>query len=194
MEPPSGPPLEDRDIPPDVADQFRVAFGLDGTPSNLAEWAEATARLIETAIIKETFDDWCRVSTSRHEIRSAESAYYRGLFDALLVSFIRANSAEFTIRSQSPVSERVVDVHIDGCETSFDPDGAVMSFGVATDVVATEYFEVPDRIAYNRFNQYTNAFASLSAYERWTDATPEAVTMVIPLSTGVALAQRVLAE
>jgi hypothetical protein len=193
MSPPSEPTLEDRDIPPDLANQFQVAFGLDESPATLAEWAEGTSLLLETARRQRSFDDWCRVDRSRHEVRSPKPAYYMGLFDTLLVLSIRGKSGAATIRSHSPVSERLVEVHSADDGMSVTPGDAVMSFGVATDVVSARYFEVPDRIAYTRFSQYTNAFSKLPAYERWDRATAEAETMMIPLSVGLALARRVLA-
>lgn len=193
MIPPSKPALDDHDIQPDVADQFQVAFGLSEPPATLAEWAEVTSRLLETARQQESFDDWCRVSRSRHEIRSPKPSYYLGLFDTLLVAFIHRDSTDTTIRSHSPVSEHPVEVHVADDGISVTPDDAVMSFGVATDIVSARYFEVPDRIAYTRFTQYTNAFSDVPAYERWDGATMKAETMMIPLVVGLALARRVLA-
>lgn len=194
MFPPSEPALEDRYIQAEVADRFRLAFGLDESPTNLAEWVEVTSQLLETARRQGSFDDWCRLSCSRHEIRSPEPVYYMGLFDTLLVPFVREAATDATIESQSPVSERSVEVHITEEGMSVIPGDAVMSFGAATDVVSTRYFEVPDRIAYTRFTRYTNAFSDVQAYERWDEDTTEAETMMIPLSVGIALARQVLGK
>jgi len=140
---PSEPSLEELDVLPEVADQFQVAFGLDTPPATLAEWVDATSPLVQTATFQERFDHRFRTSSSRHQISAPERDYYIGLFDTLLVPFIRGDVREFTIRSESPVSERVMEVQVDAGEPSIAPDDAVMSFGVATDVVSAEYFEVP---------------------------------------------------
>jgi len=192
MIPPSEPSLEELDVLPEVADQFQGAFGLDTPPATLAEWVDATSPLVQTATFQERFDHRFRTSSSRHQISAPERNYYIGLFDTLLVPFIRGDVREFTIRSESPVSERVMDVQVDAGEPSIAPDDAVMSFGVATDVVSAEYFEVPAHIAYARFNKYTNAFGGIPAYERWARNIPDIETMRIPLSVGVVLAKRLM--
>lgn len=189
----SEPTLEDQGITPEVAEQFQVSFGLEKSPATLAEWVEHTSRLFKDTDFQSQFNELCRTGPSRHEAHFNGGIYhYRGLFDTLLLPFIRGASTEIVVSSRSPVSNCVINLQLMPDTLSVSPSDAVMSFGVATDFVAPDYFEVPASIAYCRFNQYSNAFRDGVEHDTWAASTPGAVTMPLSLPVGFALAHRLL--
>ncbi len=190
---PTNPSLEGYDIPSEVSKRFQTAFGLDEPPVTLAAWAAATSQLLDTARFSQRFDKLCQTPSSRHQVRiGGLIAHYQGVFDTLLLPFIYDVPAEIVVRSKSPLSDRVIEIGLTRNDVTTSPADAVISFGVATDVVTSDYLEVPSRVAYYRFNQYTNAFSTERAYKRWTDTTQDAVSMPLPVSVGFALARQLM--
>jgi hypothetical protein len=53
--------VDDYDIPPELADKIRIAFGLDESPATLGDWVDATAHLLDDADITVGFEDMCPV-------------------------------------------------------------------------------------------------------------------------------------
>lgn len=183
-----------RDIPRDVADQFRVSLGLDTAPETLDEWVAETVRTFGTELVPDRPDALCTTDSSRHEARFDDTARnFRCFFDLLLLPFVLEDSTAVRVRSRSPISTTVVSGRLTREGISFDPDAAVMSFGAATDVVSAEYLDVPASLAYHRFCPFINAFPDESEYERWALENETGVTMPLALSDGFAVARR-LAE
>lgn len=97
--------------------------------------------------------------------------------DAFLVPALTGEAAE--VRSQSPLGDTVgLRLTPEGVET--ETPGAVVSFGVARrDQGVVQQTACP----------YINVFPSREAYERREAATPEAMTMALPLGAAATLAR-----
>ena len=187
------PTLEAREIPPPLSEQFRISLGFDRRPETLADWTEATARLLDDRHVPARLEELCLTETSRHEARViGETLYFKCFFDMLLVPFVSESASEVQVRSRSLVSDTLVTGTVTPDEVSIEPDGAVMSFGAATDVVSADYLDVPATLAYRRFCPYIDAFPDESEYERWDKATESGVTMPLELAVGFALARRLV--
>ena len=185
--------LEARVLPSSLSEQFQISLGFDRRPETLAEWADATAELLDDAYVPEDPEDLCLTESSRHEARlDSETLYLQCFFDTLLVPFVVDGTPEVQIRSRSPVSDTLVTGTVTPDEVSIEPDGAVMAFGAATDVVSAAYLDVPATLAYRRFCPYIEAFPDEAAYERWDEATESGVTMPLELAEGLALARRLV--
>ena len=181
--------LDDTRLAPEVAEQFRISFGLEETPATLTEWVEAASELLQSGFQK-SFDPRSDPNSFHHEVHVGEESFYcKGLFEALILPFIHEAGTGFLIRSQSPSTETIIKVSVTRDSFSINPDTAVTSFGVARDVVAPEYFDVPPDIAYHRFNQYTNTFPDEQTYQFWADQTENAVTMSLSIAEALVLAR-----
>ncbi len=185
--------LETRALPSALSEQFQVSLGFDEPPATLADWADATADLLDDEYVPERPEDLCLTESSRHEARlDGETLYFQCFFDTLLVPFVVDGTPEVQVRSRSPVTDTVVTGTVTRDEVAVEPDGAVMSFGAATDVVSAAYLDVPATLAYRRFCPFIEAFPDESAYERWAETTKGGVTMPLSLAEGFALARRLV--
>lgn len=181
--------IDDRELPRDVAEQFRVALGLAAAPATLDDWVDATASRLQDAGVSVGFEELCLTESSRHEARVGDEVrYFACVLDALLLPFVLDEPARVDVRSRSPVSDAVVEATVTRGGVSVDPEGAVASLGVAADVDPAA--ERGDPLAYGRaaFCPYVNAFPDADEYEAWDEATPAAVTTSLPLSDGFAIA------
>lgn len=180
----------DREIPPDVADTFQTALGLDEPPKTIGEWVAATTQLLDDVGITVGLEDMCTTDTSRHEARfDNEVRHFHCVLDTLLVPFVLDEPTTVDIRSRSPVSDTIIELSVTREDVSVDPESAVMSFGVAADVGPPDDLEASPALAYERFCPYINAFIDEGEYDEWAAATLDAVTMSLPLTEGFALAQ-----
>lgn len=187
--------LEDKPLDPAVSEQFRISFGLDETPETLAAWVEFAADILADGFWNTFGQQQSASGTSRHEVHIGEDSYHTtGLFEALIVPFVQNREPNFLVRSRSPIFGTEIKVHVRRDSLSVNPEPPVMSFGVAEDIVAPEYFDVPADIAYHRFNQYTNAFPDERAYEVWANHTDGVVTMALPIADALVLATSVTNE
>lgn len=95
-----------------------------------------------------------------------ETKYTHCVLDTLLLSVIGNTPA--TVRSTSPLNSKVVTLHVTPEGVKAEPPEAVMSYGVLREGNGT---------VYEMLCPYVNAFGSREEYERWAEATPEAVTV-----------------
>lgn len=177
--------LERTPIDPAVADQFRTSFGLDAAPTTLAEWVERSADVLAAGI--QAIDQPLTTGSSCHTVELDAGSYHAtGLVEALVLAFRRGPNTDVLVRSRSPLDDATVGLRVSGETIAASPSEAVISFGVARDVVAPAYFSVPPHIAYRRFNQYVNAFPGNDAYHRWARRTDDVRSIVLPIPDGVA--------
>jgi len=182
--------ITDRALPVDVAAPFQTALGLEERPRTLDDWAEATAAHLAAAGITVGFDEMCLTEASPHEARIGDEVrHFACVLDTLLLPFVVDDLLVVEIRTESPVSDTVIEATATREALSVDEDDAPMSFGVAADVDPPEDRDDPIAHGYSKFCPYVNAFVDRSEYETWADATPEAVTMAFPLAEGFALAR-----
>jgi alkylmercury lyase len=158
-------------IPADVGDRLRAVFGLEHTPATLGD---VVAGLRHESTVPD-MRELCCAGRSRHEARIGEETYYTHcVMDALMLPFVRGGTA--AIRSESPVGG-VIGMTVTSEAVETDVPAAVVSFGAArTDQGAVQQTACP----------YINAFPSRADYDRWAAATPDAVTMAVPLADAFA--------
>lgn len=183
---------ENRDLPPALAERFADLYGLDEPPTTLDEWAAATADRLVAADVSVGVDELCTAGESRHEARiDGDPRGFHCVLDALLVPFVIDGTDAVEIRSESPAAGEVVELESRTDGVSADPETAVVSIGVDADAAPPETVE--DTITaygHETFCPYANAFPDEAAYEEWDAATPEALTMAVPVTEAHRLMQR----
>lgn len=162
-------------VAPELAERLRVIFGLERAPATLGDLAAAYGPGGEVQVREE---DLYSDGPSRHAVRlGGGERHTHCVMDALMVPAMTGEAVE--VRSEGPLGDTVgLRLTPEGVET--DSPDAVVSFGVARrDQGAVQQTACP----------YINVFPSPEAYERWAAATPEAITMALPLGAAAALAR-----
>ncbi|MDY6765516.1 MAG: organomercurial lyase [Halobacteria archaeon] len=185
--------VENRDMQQDVAEKFRIVFGMDETPETLGEWADNTVQILKDRGTSVGFEEMCTTGSSRHGVyANGEVQHFRCVLDTLLYPFV-LDEEDIEVRSRSPVSDEVIEVSVSQGDVSVEPEGAVMSFGIAAGARSAEEHEDPLEYGYRMYCPYINAFVDEEEYEEWASNTPDGVTMSVPLREGFELA-RILGE
>jgi alkylmercury lyase len=172
------PDYRDIPIPPDLGARLQAVFALERTPATLGDLAARPRGPADAARVERLFSD----GPSRHAVRLADATRYTHcVLDALLLPLL--TGAPVAVRSEIPLGGAVsLEVTPDG--VAADAPDAVVSFGVA-------------RAGEGEVRQtacpFINIFPSRAAYERWAAATPEAVTMALPLAEAFAFARALAA-
>lgn len=173
-------------LPPHVGARLAALYGRDRRFATADEWAAAVRETSRAALDRTpTVEDLCYADDGRHAIEVGEETHsFVCVLDPLVVPFIRSEPA--TVHSTTPIEDATVtfDVGTDGL--SVDPDGAVVSLGVARDVDGDEPM-TPERV-YRETCPYVHAFESPAEYEAWADGV-DAATTSVPAATGVAIAR-----
>lgn len=174
------PKTADTKLPPDLGQRLRTLFELETAPATLRDLiAGLAARSFVPAE-----DQLCATAASRHSLRTATRVVPMNcVMDALLLPLL--NSEEGDISSESPTSGSVVTARVTPDAIEFEPPGAVISFGAARD---------PALSGIAALCPYINAFPSAAEYEAWVAATPEAMTVMVPLTQAYALARDYVVE
>lgn len=162
-------------VAPELAERLRAVFDLERAPATLGDLAGAFGAGGQAAPREE---DLYSDGPSRHAVRiGGAERHTHCVMDALMLPALTGEPAE--VRSESPLGDTIgLRVTPEGVEA--DAPDAVVSFGVARqDQGAVQQTACP----------YINVFASRAAYERWAAATPEALTMPLPLEAAAALAR-----
>lgn len=181
----------DRELPKELAEQF-AAVGLDRAPRTVGEWLELTMKMLEDGEFPTGLDVMCTSEHDRHEATfGGETHHFHCVLDTLLVPFVVDVNEPVIVRSQSPQSGEIIEISLSRDDIEVSPGGAVMSFGIATDigVEGSTGDAIDPAIGYELFCPYVNAFASWEEYERWADQTDVAITIGLSMVEGFALAR-----
>ena len=176
-------------IPSALAEQM-TALGLTEPAGTLGEWADATTQLLRDEGVNVGVEAMYSVDRDRHEAKIGDGVQcFHCVLDTLLLPFVQDDSEVVNIRSRSPVSGDIIEMHVSRNSIDFASEAAVMSFGVAADGEKPTDDAIKPDLAYERFCPYVNAFISEAEYEQWAQETPEAVTMQLPMDDAYALAR-----
>lgn len=179
------------ELPPEVAGQLQTAFGLPQPPTTLEEWVTITSAVADELGLTVSMDTLCTTEHSRHRATiDGDTHHFHCVLDALVVPFVIETDEPVSIRSESPVSETIVEIRAGRDAFTVEPVDAVMSFGVATGLDAPDTDEFDLSLAHERFCPYANAFPSETEYGKWA-AQIDAVTTVFPIEVGYQLARHV---
>ncbi len=165
----------DMKLPTELGQRLRALLELEAAPATLRGlMAGLAARLFVPSE-----EQLCATAASRHSLRIATRTISMNcVMDALLLPLL--NGEEGHISSESPVSGSVVTARVTPDAIEFEPPGAVISFGAARD---------PALSGSDALCTYINAFLSATEYEVWAAATPEAMTVMVPLAQAYAVAR-----
>lgn len=183
--------IDDRELPPAVAENFRIALGLDDPPTSLGDWVDAAARHFVDAGVSLDVEVLCLTESSRHEARVGDETYHFAcVLDGLVLPFVLDGADDVFVASRSPESDAEVAFDVTENGVSSDPEGAVLSFGVASDVPSSEERDDVLAAGYVIACPYINAFPDEAEYEAWAASTPDAETMALSPEEGFAVARR----
>lgn len=179
-----GDPLEAR-LPKDVQVSLGRLLDANSSPT-LGEWAGQVRRRVgaDGGIAVE---DLCHADgeTAHWGEVAGERHYFVCFYDAVVLAALTDRPVD--VRTESP-DGTVIEAHATGDgDLTVTPEEAVFSFGVATDVEASDDGEVTHEDVYAAICPYVKAFPNEAAYEQWAEDAP-AATVGIPLSGATGLA------
>lgn len=182
--------LADQDVPPELAETLRAAFGLAEPPATLDDWVTAASRSRDGSTLSVGVEALCTTGESRHAVRFGdEERHFRCILDALLVPFLLPDESPVEVRSRGPISGERIDLTVSRDAVEVTPAGAVMSFGLADGPAVPDPGDVDPALAYERVCPFIDAFPTRAAYDRWVRETPEASTMPLSFPAGLELAR-----
>jgi hypothetical protein len=183
--------LREIELPPEIAKQLQTAFQLPQSPTTLEEWVTITSAVAEEIGLTVSMDTLCTTERSRHQATiDGDTHHFHCVLDALVVPFLNETDEPIQIRSESPVSETVIEIRVGRDTLTVEPADTVMSFGAATDLDAPDSDEFDLSLAHKRFCPYANAFPTKAEYKEWAAQT-DAVTTAFPIEVGYQLARHV---
>lgn len=181
----------DVELPARLSDRAATVFDLETRPRTYAEWADGMAATFERDDHEQAIgvDDLCDVEDSAHTATvDGETTNFMCAEDPLLVGLLAEQPV--TVESTPPNRAETVVIEFDrGQPIGVDPDGALLSLGIATDA------DAPTSNAPSAFYEltcpYGRAFPDDDAYEEWA-AEADAVTDVLSVAVGIAVLSSLL--
>lgn len=175
-------------IPQSLGDGLRTALGLDARPRTFGEYVDAMARFVDREGLEVDLDTLCTTDASPHRARfRGRIQYYHCTLDAIIVPFLAGDIDHVEVETESPLSGDRITYTITDDDITSDPEEAVLSFGVASDLDPPGESRSP-ALAYRRICPYGKAFRSPAEYKRWASET-DAHTMLLSMEDGLALAR-----
>ncbi|MFC7156635.1 organomercurial lyase [Halomarina halobia] len=179
------------DIPKPLGTQLKLVLGLDSRPQTFSDWVDALAYIAERNDIEVGIDMLCTTEESPHKARfDGGTEYYQCVLDPIIVPFLAEGVDTVEIETQSPVSEKTIELTVTETGVEASPTDAVFSFGVDANVEGPPEHGVNPIFAYGIFCPYGNAFASYEEYEEWADGV-DAITMATDMDTAIEWARAI---
>jgi len=179
------------EIPRELGERLALALDLPDRPETLGDWADAMARIVEREDIDAGPEVLCTTDESPHRARfGGETQHYLCVQDAFIVPSLVEDVDTVEVTTESPVSGDPIEITATDDGSDVEPDGAVMSFGVAADVSAPPADAESPAFAYGEICPYGHAFRNRGEYEEWA-ATVDAVAMVAPMADALYLARAI---
>lgn len=176
-------------IPPVLAENLRIALGLEDRPETFGAWVDEMVAITEREGIDVDLETLCTTAQSSHRARfGEETQHYQCAQDAFIVPFLAEDIDSVSIETQCPTTGEMIEIDVSADSVSVDPSTAVMSFGVATAVDSPSREEASPVRIYELICPYGHAFVSEGAYEEWAGET-RAYTMQTSLTDTLELAQ-----
>lgn len=180
--------IADREIPPTLASALEDAFGLDSPPGTLGEWVTTTEELLGAVGMTVSYEELCTTQEGPHVARfDGQTQPFVCVLDTFLLPYAADVSGPIEVESTSP-DGATVRFEVTRSAIRTEPETAVISFGVASDVEPVDPAALSPEHAYQHLCPYVHAFPSGSAYTAWADDLAEAETMVLPAVAGFELA------
>lgn len=178
------------ELPRDFGDRVQTLFGFDQRPETFGDWGAWMTQAYEKGLDRTlTPEDLCLVDSSNHQAQIGDTLYnYQCALDAFVVGYLIDEPV--TIQSTPPTSDTTITVEFDDGEVRADPEGIVLSFGIAENVEPTEGATTPEQM-YGYICPYSHAFPSQMEYEEWARNT-DAVTITTDLIDGLEIARELL--
>ncbi|AGN02405.1 alkylmercury lyase [Salinarchaeum sp. Harcht-Bsk1] len=171
------------ELPDALGERFQRAFDLDRQPTSYGGWARAIAETFEAERDRSiSTDDLCDTEASPHTATlDGETTHYVCVQDPIVVGLLADDPV--TVESTPPTSDETVTIEFDGDGvTAVEPEGSLLSFGIAADVQAPP--EITPEAMYGLVCPYGHAFPDDASYDEWAGET-DAVTDVLSVSAGV---------
>lgn len=172
------------DLPSALGAAIQRTFDLDARPETYGEWARSIAASAEAARDRPiSTADLCSTEDSPHAaIVGGERTHFLCAQDPLIVGLLAEEPV--TVESRPPNRDETVRIHFaDDGSVSTDPEGALLSFGIAPD--RSNPGPVTPAAMYELVCPYGHAFPDDEAYDAWAAST-DAETDVLSVPAGIA--------
>lgn len=177
------------EIPEPLGDQLRLALGLDDRPETFGDWVDGLVDIARRDGVDLGPDVLCTVDESPHRATfDGRTRHYRCVQDPIILPFLVEEVDAVEIRTEVPTSGEPVELAVTETDIVTDPDGVVMSFGVAESVDGPPEDLPSPLLAYGRFCPYGHAFTTREEYEAWA-ADVDALTMATSAEETLELAR-----
>jgi hypothetical protein len=170
-------------LPADVRTPLGRVLG-DPPVATIDAWLTAVKRYTGGGAID--VESLCHADdgTPHRGTMDGDTYHFQCFYDAVALSALADEPVD--VRTESP-GGTVIEAHADGDELDVSPDGAVFSFGVATDATPPADGEPTLGAVYGAICPYVRAFPDRAAYEHWAETVP-AATVGLPLAGGTEIA------
>lgn len=185
------------DLPSETAEGLQAVAGLEAPPDTFHEWAVAVYDGLAAAEVSLAVEDLYLAGPSRHAVHCGRRVEHVPCVQDALIAAVLADDDPVSVRSESPVEGIVVELTVVDGTIEVEPAGAVMSFGVSTDLPTIGGADEPPLAWFGEADSplralscdYINAFPTSAALERWADDQARVAVVELTFEQGLALAR-----
>lgn len=191
---PAEPPLDEIELPTDLAETVGEVGDRDEPPATLEECFTVFEAVLDDQGVALELEDMYQVEQTRHAVEFGETVeYVPCVVDALIVA-LSVDDTPVDIRSTPPNGGETVEFLVSETSVTVSPESAVVSFGVAYEDaegdVATVKDTLNDESAIPTTCTLINAFPDSAAYEDWDDDITRGAVMELDVPAAVEVARR----